>query len=108
MQSKVFSYLLVITVLFFSTGCGNDSSSPTEDKKIIIPNSRAHKTNKANTDYKPAFEGQTRADSVLTTTAYKVDKLAEKIGRPWAIITLPDGRLLIKLALCKYLTVVVH
>jgi glucose/arabinose dehydrogenase len=32
---------------------------------------------------------------VKTTTPYKVEKIAEKLGRPWAIIALPDGRLLI-------------
>src|SRR6188474_1639216 len=47
------------------------------------------------TDYKPAKAGQTRVAGVRTKTAYKVDKIAEKLGLPWAIIPLPDGRLLI-------------
>jgi glucose/arabinose dehydrogenase len=45
--------------------------------------------------YKPAFEGQTRINRVKTTTAYQVERIAEKIGNPWAVITTPDGRLLI-------------
>ena len=52
-------------------------------------------TRKANSDYKPAFTGQTRINGVRTTTAYKVEKIAERIGRPWAIVPLPDGRLLV-------------
>jgi aldose sugar dehydrogenase len=48
-----------------------------------------------NTDYKPAFTGQTRINGVRTTTPYKVEKIAGKLGRPWAVVALPDGRLLI-------------
>ncbi|MEN9685997.1 MAG: hypothetical protein RLZZ28_1783 [Bacteroidota bacterium] len=49
----------------------------------------------AKSGYKPAFAGQTRVNRVKTNTAYAVEKIAEKIGNPWAIISLPDGRLLI-------------
>jgi len=52
-------------------------------------------TQNPNTNYKPAHSGQTRVKGVKTKTDYKVDKLAEKLGLPWAIIPLPDGRLLI-------------
>ena len=52
-------------------------------------------TKKANSAYKPAFNGQTRIAGVRTVTSYKVDKLADKLGIPWAIIPMPDGRLLI-------------
>lgn len=52
-------------------------------------------TKKANTDYKPAFPGQTRIGAVKTTTPYQVDKIAEKLGRPWAVVPMHDGRLLI-------------
>ncbi len=52
-------------------------------------------TNKPNADYKPAFEGQTRVGSVKTTTEYKVEILAEDLQRPWAVVPMPDGRLMI-------------
>ena len=52
-------------------------------------------TQNPNTDYKPAHNGQTRVGGVKTKTAYKVEKIAEKLGLPWAVIPLPDGRLLI-------------
>lgn len=45
--------------------------------------------------YKPAFEGQTKIKAVTTITPFKVEKIAEKLGRPWAIIPMPDGRLMI-------------
>lgn len=50
---------------------------------------------KANSDYKPAFTGQTRINGAKTTTAYKVDKIGEKLGQPWAVVPLPDGHLLL-------------
>jgi glucose/arabinose dehydrogenase len=49
-------------------------------------------TKKANSEYKPAFPGQTRINGVKTTTPYKVEKIAENLGKPWAITLLPDGR----------------
>ena len=52
-------------------------------------------TKEPNTNYKSAFAGQTRINGVRTTTPYKVEKIAEKLGRPWAIVPLGDGRLLI-------------
>jgi len=48
-----------------------------------------------NADYKPAFPGQTRTAAAKTATPYKVDKIAENLGRPWAVVPMPDGRLLI-------------
>lgn len=52
-------------------------------------------TNKPNSDYKPAFVGQTRINGVKTTTAYKVEKIADKVGAPFAIVSMPDGRLMV-------------
>jgi glucose/arabinose dehydrogenase len=49
-------------------------------------------TKKANSDYAPAFPGQTRVKGVKTTTPYKIEKIAENIGKPWAITLLPDSR----------------
>lgn len=52
-------------------------------------------TGKPNSNYKPAFEGQTRGPGMTSATAYEAVKLAEGIGRPWAVVPLPDGRLLL-------------
>ncbi|HTI92827.1 MAG TPA: PQQ-dependent sugar dehydrogenase [Puia sp.] len=48
-------------------------------------------------NYKPAFAGQTRVAGAKTTTAYKVEKIASKLGDPFAIVTMPDGRLMVTL-----------
>ena len=52
-------------------------------------------TTPANTDYKPAFEGQTRIGSVKSKTAYKAEVINTTLKGPWGICVLPDGRLLI-------------
>lgn len=59
---------------------GNDSSVETE---------------KPNSDYQPAFKGQTRIKAVKTNTPYNIEVLNKDLGRPWGIINLPDGRFLI-------------
>ncbi len=52
-------------------------------------------TKQPNSNYKPAFTGQTRIAGVKTTTAYEGKVLSEKLDKPWGITSLPDGRLLI-------------
>ncbi len=67
-----------------STGTGNSDSTlpPVETKS-------------ANTNYKPAFEGQTRAPGVKTTTAYEETVVTNDLKNPWGIAVLPDGRFLV-------------
>ncbi len=49
-----------------------------------------------NTNYKPAFAGQTRIGNVLVTkTPYKATVLTGDLAGPWGIVSLPDGRFLI-------------
>src|SRR5690606_36658009 len=52
-------------------------------------------TNKPNSNYQPAFQGQTRIDGDKTRTEYDVTVLSESLKSPWGIVSLPDGRLLI-------------
>lgn len=52
-------------------------------------------TKPPNTDYKPAFAGQTRIAGVKTKTPYGFTILSSALESPWGITTLPDGRLLI-------------
>jgi len=79
MKAKII--LNVTAIIIYSVGC-LAQNSPVE-------------TQKPNTDYKSAKAGQTRVAGVKTKTDYKVDKLAEKLVLPWAVIPLQDGRLLI-------------
>jgi aldose sugar dehydrogenase len=78
------------------SGCANNSSDKTTITNKVDSAERVVKDTLApNTNYKSAFAGQTRIKRVTTSTPYQVDRLNEKIGTPWAIIALPDDRLLI-------------
>ena len=89
MKLKSFLFILPVVAAACFCGCGGGGSKA--NKPVVATEENA----KANTDYKPAFAGQTRIKKVVTVTPYKVEKLVEKLGRPWAIIPLPDGRLMI-------------
>lgn len=84
-------FVLAGTTLFYS-GCTDSNGNPTGSTNDQLP---PVETRKANADYKPAFTGQTRINGAKTTTPYKTDKIGEKLGQPWAVVPLPDGRLLL-------------
>src|SRR5215472_12372932 len=48
-------------------------------------------------NYPPAFAGQTRVAGARTTTPYSVEKIAQRLGNPFAIVAMPDGRLMVTL-----------
>jgi glucose/arabinose dehydrogenase len=52
-------------------------------------------TKAPNSDYKPAFAGQTRIGGVKTKTPYEFKVLSTLLENPWGITQLPDGRFLI-------------
>jgi glucose/arabinose dehydrogenase len=43
----------------------------------------------------PAFEGQTRAPEAKSNVSLQVTTVAEGLDHPWAIVFLPDGRMLV-------------
>ncbi|SFQ25652.1 PQQ-dependent sugar dehydrogenase [Parafilimonas terrae] len=92
--------LLSAVLLFvYSTGCANDetsianNTSNSSDTTGLAP----VETKSPNSNYKPAFAGQTRISGAKTTTPYKVEKIAEKMGAPFAVVAMPDGRLMVTL-----------
>ncbi|GGH09295.1 PQQ-dependent sugar dehydrogenase [Mucilaginibacter phyllosphaerae] len=52
-------------------------------------------TQSANTNYKPAFRGQTRIGGIKTKTPYTATVINSELKNPWGIHVLPDGRFLI-------------
>lgn len=52
-------------------------------------------TKKPNSEYKPAFPGQTRIGSVVTKTPYEGKVLTSSLERPWGIAVLPDGKFIV-------------
>jgi glucose/arabinose dehydrogenase len=85
--------LPVIVCLFCTAGCANNHVEPARagDTTNLPP----VEAKDPNSNYKPAFAGQTRIGGVKTTTPYKVEKIAESLSSPWAITPMPDGRFLI-------------
>lgn len=87
--------LSVILTLVYSAGCNNETNFTSNDNNTDTTSAPPVETQKPNSNYKPAFSGQTRIGGVKTTTPYKAEKIAEKIESPFAIVTMPDGRLFI-------------
>lgn len=82
---------IVSSMLITLLSCSSD------DKVDVNPGTTTNPVegNAANTTYKPAFEGQTRASGVQTNTPYEGVVIATTLTSPWGIKSLPDGRLLI-------------
>src|SRR5690242_8717442 len=94
MKLKLILPLSVVLFFIYSFDCAHDHRSSAynaSDTSGLPP----VETKSPNSKYSPAFAGQTRIGGVRTTTAYKVNLIAENLGRPWAVIPLPDGRLLL-------------
>ena len=67
------------------------TENPTDSTSVLPP----VETEAPNADYKPAFEGQTRINGVKTKTPYEVQIITQGLSNPWAVASLPDGRLII-------------
>lgn len=46
-------------------------------------------------EFKPAFEGQTRAKAVFTQNKFRVTEVGGPFNQPWALAFLPDSRFLV-------------
>ena len=92
MHAKNSFLLSAILMLVYATGCANNEAAGNNNPADSLA---PVETKKPNSDYKPAFSGQTRIRNVKTTTPYNVEKIANKLGSPFAIVTMPDGRLMV-------------
>lgn len=75
-------------------GTGSDSTGTNAVAGIDTAGAPVE-TKPPNTDYKPAFAGQTRIKGVTTQTPYEGKVLTSDLSNPWGIVQLPDGRFLI-------------
>ena len=77
--------------------CVNKASTTSEQQPDAAPLQGIPpvESQKPNTGYKPAFKGQTRIAGVKTSTPYEGKILTDQLKKPWGIVALPDGRLLI-------------
>jgi glucose/arabinose dehydrogenase len=90
---KSVSWFITLAVaLIVMNACSKDD----KDKKPESPSTgKPVETNPANTNYPPAFTGQTRINGVKTAAPYQATILTSSLVAPWGITSLPDGRLLI-------------
>lgn len=84
-------FFSLLAISYATAACTRDVTDDTEIEVTGPP----VETNAPNTAYKPAFEGQTRAGSVQTQTAFSARVINSSLESPWGICNLPDGRLLI-------------
>jgi glucose/arabinose dehydrogenase len=95
-MAQSFKLLGIVSILLIAS-CGSSLSSNNDeglnpaDTTSLAP----VETKEPNTDYKPAFPGQTRVAGVKTTSTYQGTIVSEGLKRPWGITALPDGRFLI-------------
>lgn len=83
-----------LACLVLLAACG--TNAPVNTNPVSTDSGSAPvETREPNTDYKPAFPGQTRIAGVHTTTPYEGVVLTQGLDRPWGITVLPDGRFLI-------------
>jgi glucose/arabinose dehydrogenase len=93
MYRSLIGFAACLTLMLASCST-NNSSNGTEQ----VANDTSYapvETKSPNTNYKPAFEGQTRIAGVKTTTPFAGVVLTDQLNRPWGITSLPDGRFLI-------------
>ncbi len=90
-QFKI-ALLFAATFLFLSASCDQQK----ENEKVPPPDTLPPvETQDPNTNFQPAFEGQTRVAGVQTSTEYEATVISNELDSPWAVTALPDGRLAI-------------
>ncbi|PWH86191.1 PQQ-dependent sugar dehydrogenase [Brumimicrobium oceani] len=90
----IYSTLLVSTLLFSCSNANSEKIQITDNQEVkdSLP---PVETKNANTDFAPAFEGQTRITGVKTTTPYSTKVITDELDAPWGAVELPDGRILV-------------
>ena len=93
MKKRSIAVIAGVGLLFASCGTHtNNTTTTSEGTAAALP---PVETKAPNTNYKPAFEGQTRVAGVATSAAYEGRVLSTALKSPWGITALPDGRFLI-------------
>lgn len=91
--------LLALALLFTHSACNSQNGvknrQDVKDKTNTSASAGSVETLPPNSDHQPAFIGQTRINAVSTATPYTSEVRAKDLGRPWGIIEMPDGNLLI-------------
>ncbi len=89
---KTYLIAMVAGWAILTVSCSRSNDGDGQPSSI---NPNSVETNAPNTNYKPAFEGQTRVNAVRTTTSLNTRVVTSGLTNPWGIAALPDGRFLI-------------
>ncbi|HEU0065190.1 MAG TPA: PQQ-dependent sugar dehydrogenase [Flavisolibacter sp.] len=90
-----FKNIFLLAFILYATGCTNKSDTAASQIHKDSTKLPPVETKSPNSEYKAAFTGQTRIAGVKTTTPYKVEKIADRLGAPFAIVAMPDGKLMV-------------
>jgi glucose/arabinose dehydrogenase len=85
----------MVAAAILMASCGKQVEESGSETDSLDVASAPVETKKANTSYKPAFEGQTRIAGVKTSAAYDVTVLDSTLSKPWGITVLPDGKFIV-------------
>ena len=83
------------TLLALNYGCSKSNPDEGTSPDLNPATGAPVETVAANTTYKPSFTGQTRVNSVKTSTPFTSAVITSALKAPWGITSLPDGRLLV-------------
>ena len=81
------AYLLFATFAFVA--CSDETRSQPAARGAPVEQGAA------NTNFAPAFAGQTRAPEARSNVAINIEEVAARLEHPWAVEVMPDGRLLV-------------
>lgn len=96
MKNKLTLFSVSAGLALFVASCG--SSAQRSEKKTPDVDTTTYdpvETSSPSAGYEPAFEGQTRAPGVKTTESYQIHVVTDKLVKPWGVVGMPDGRILV-------------
>ncbi|TCC90145.1 PQQ-dependent sugar dehydrogenase [Pedobacter frigiditerrae] len=93
---KTYLMILMASSLMLATSCKKkDKTEPIDEPVPTTPTNPSVETLPPNSNYKPAFTGQTRIAAVKTTTSYSTSVVTSSLTAPWGIAAMPDGRFIV-------------
>lgn len=89
MNRKYLAGMLMLAIM--ASACNKDKDNNNDDVEHYSP----VETQNPNTNYPPAFQGQTRIYGIKTKAGLDIKVLNQNLQSPWGMATLPNGNWLI-------------